>query len=101
MPDMIPVYVPSLGGNEAKYVMDAVQSGWISSLGEYVDRFEAAIRDVTGAKHAIAVSNGSVAIHLALHCLDIGPGDEVIVPTFTYIASVNAIALAGATPVFV
>ena len=48
---MIPVYVPSLGGNEAKYVMDAVQSGWISSLGEYVDRFEGAIRDVTGAKH--------------------------------------------------
>lgn len=101
MQQMIPVYVPSLGGNELKYVMDAVQSGWISSLGKYVDQFEAAIRDVTGAKHAIAVSNGSVAIHLALHCLDIGRGDEVIVPTFTYIASVNAIALAGATPVFV
>ena len=93
--------MPSLDGNETKYVMDAVQSGWISSLGKYVDQFEGAIRDVTGAKHAIAVSNGSVAIHLALHCLDIGPGDEVIVPTFTYIASVNAIALAGATPVFV
>jgi perosamine synthetase len=101
MREMIPVYVPSLDGNESKYVMDAVQSGWISSLGKYVDQFEAAIRDVTGARHAIAVSNGSVAIHLALHCLDVGPGDEVIVPTFTYIASVNAIALAGATPVFV
>ena len=101
MPETIPVYVPSLDGNETKYVMDAVESGWISSLGQYVDRFEAAIRDVTSAKHAIAVSNGSVAIHLALHCLDVGPGDEVIVPTFTYIASVNAIALAGATPVFV
>ncbi len=97
----IPVYTPSLDGNEAKYVMDAVQSGWISSLGQYVDRFEGAIREVTGAKHAIAVSNGSVAIHLALHCLDVGPGDEVIVPTFTYIASVNAITLAGAKPVFV
>lgn len=98
---MIPVYIPSLGGNEAKYVADAVQSGWISSLGAYVDRFEQAIKAVTGAKHAIAVSNGSVALHLALHCLDVGPGDEVIVPTFTYIASVNAIALAGAKPVFV
>lgn len=101
MSNSIPVYVPSLSGNEAKYVMDAVETGWISSLGPYVDRFEAAISAVTGASHAIAVSNGSVAIHLALHCLDIGPGDEVIVPTFTYIASVNAIALSGATPVFV
>lgn len=101
MPQMIPIYVPSLEGNELNYVTDAVQSGWISSLGQYVDRFETAIREVTGAKHAIAVSNGSVAIHLALHCLGVGPGDEVIVPTFTYIASVNAIALAGATPIFV
>ena len=98
---MIPVYVPSLRGNEAAYVEDAVRSGWISSLGEYVDRFEASIRDVTGARHAIALCNGSVALHLGLHCLDVGPGDEVIVPTFTYIASVNAIALTGATPVFV
>ncbi|GAA4005770.1 DegT/DnrJ/EryC1/StrS aminotransferase family protein [Sphingomonas humi] len=97
----IPVYVPSLTGNEVDYVMDAVRSGWISSLGQYVDRFEQAIKDVTGARHAIAVSNGSVAIHLALHCVDVGPGDEVIVPTFTYIASVNAITLAGARPVFV
>jgi perosamine synthetase len=95
------VYVPSLNGNEVDYVIDAVSSGWISSLGQYVDRFEQAIKDVTGAKHAIAVSNGSVALHLGLHCLDVGPGDEVIVPTFTYIASVNAIALAGAKPVFV
>lgn len=98
---MIPVYVPSLAGNESLYVEDAVRSGWISSLGEYVDRFEAGIRDVTGAKHAIALCNGTVALHLALHCLDVGPGDEVIVPTFTYIASVNAIALTGAKPVFV
>lgn len=101
MSKTIPVYIPSLSGNEVKYVRDAVESGWISSLGQYVDRFEAGIREVTGAKHAIAVSNGSVALHLALHCLDVGPGDEVIVPTFTYIASVNAITLAGATPVFV
>lgn len=97
----IPVYTPCLSGNEVRYVMDAVESGWISSLGTYVDRFEEAIRSVTGSRHAIAVSNGSVAIHLALHCLDVGPGDEVVVPSFTYIASVNAIALAGAKPVFV
>ena len=59
MPETIPVYVPSLDGNELTYVTDAVRSGWISSLGTYVDRFETAIRDVTGAKHAIAVCNGS------------------------------------------
>lgn len=98
---MIPVYTPSLRGNEVAYVNDAVRSGWISSLGEYVDRFEGAIREVTGARHAVALCNGTVALHLALHSLDVGPGDEVIVPTFTYIASVNAIALTGATPIFV
>ena len=101
MQPRIPVYIPWLKGNELPYVTDAVRSGWISSLGEYVDRFEASIRHVTGSKHAIAVCNGSVAIHLALHCLDVQPGDEVIVPTFTYIASVNAIVLAGAKPIFV
>ena len=98
---MIPVYIPSLRGNEAAYVEDAVRAGWISSLGEYVDRFEASIREVTGARHAIALCNGTVALHLALHSLDVGPGDEVIVPSFTYIASVNSIALTGATPIFV
>lgn len=81
-------------------MLDAVESGWISSIGAYVDRFESALVDLTGFDHVIAVCNGTVALHLALHCNDIGPGDEVIVPTFTYIASVNAIAQTGATPVF-
>lgn len=97
---MIPVYVPHLRGNERRYVDDAMASGWISSLGPYIDRFETALRERIGTPHAIAVSNGTVALHLALHCLDIGPGDEVIVPTFTYIASVNTIRQTGATPVF-
>lgn len=96
----IPVYIPDLGGNERAYVIDALDSGWISSIGVYVDRFEAALTAATGFSHVVAVSNGTVALHLALHCLDIGPGDEVIVPTFTYIASVNAIAQTGAVPVF-
>lgn len=96
---MIPVYTPDLSGNELRYVTDAVETTWISSLGSYIDRFEGALRERTGAAHAIAVSNGTVALHLALHCLDIGPGDEVIVPSFTYIASVNTIAQTGATPV--
>lgn len=96
----IPVYRPDLSGNERAYVLDCVDSSWISSIGVYIERFEAAVAEVTGARHAISVSNGTVALHLALHCLDIGPGDEVIVPSFTYIASVNTIAQTGATPVF-
>lgn len=98
--ERIPVYRPDLSGREREYVLDCVDSSWISSIGIYVERFEAAVAQATGARHAISVCNGTVALHLALHCLDIGPGDEVIVPTFTYIASVNTIAQTGATPVF-
>jgi perosamine synthetase len=96
----IPVYTPDLSGNEIAYAEDALRSGWISSIGKYVEQFETALASETGMAHAIALANGTVALHLALHCLDIGPGDEVIVPTFTYIASVNTIAQTGATPVF-
>lgn len=97
----IPVYQPSLTGNEKKYVVDCLDSSWISSKGSYIKRFEDAFAERTMTRHATAVSNGTVALHLALVALGIGPGDEVIVPTFTYIASVNAIAYVGATPVFV
>jgi perosamine synthetase len=99
-PPRIPVYRPDLSGKERDYVLDCVDSTWISSIGAYIDRFEQAVATVTGARHAIAVCNGTVALHLALHCLGIGPGDEVIVPSFTYIASVNTIAQTGARPVF-
>ena len=99
--DKIPVYRPDLSGNERTYVLDCVESSWISSLGSYIERFEASLASVTGSEHAISLCNGTVALHLAIHCLDIGPGDEVIVPSFTYIASVNAIAQTGAKPVFV
>lgn len=98
---LIPIYQPDLSGNERDYVLDCVDSGWVSSIGKYTGQFEQMIGDYTGCRHAAAVSNGTVALHLALHCLDIGPGDEVIVPTFTYIASVNTIAQTGATPIFV
>lgn len=97
----IPVYTPDISGNEKKYVLDCLETNWISSIGIYTEKFEKICADFIGAPHAIGVSNGTVALHLALHCLDIGPGDEVIVPTFTYIASVNTIAQTGATPVFV
>jgi perosamine synthetase len=95
-----PVYRPSLTGNERRYVDECIDSTWISSRGPFIARFETGFRTYTGAQHAAAVSNGTVAIHLALLALGIGPGAEVIVPTLTYVASANAIAYTGATPVF-
>lgn len=97
----IPVYQPSLTGKEKEYVMDCLESTWISSKGKYISQFENAFADYIGVKHSTSVSNGTVALHLALVTLGIGRGDEVIVPTLTYIASVNAISYTGATPVFV
>ncbi len=96
-----PVYQPLLAGNEKKYVNDCLDSSWISSRGTYVAGFEAAFSKFTSIRHSATVANGTVALHLALVVLGVGPGDEVIVPTFTYIASVNAIQYTGATPVFV
>ena len=102
MQDMsIPVYQPSLDGNELKYVIDCFETGWISSRGQYVSKFETQFSEFIGVEHSTSVSNGTVALHLALLALNIGDLDEVIVPTFTYVASVNAIAYVGAKPVFV
>lgn len=97
----IPVYRPSLNGNEKKYVNQCLDSTWISSKGEFISRFEHGFANFLNTKYAASVSNGTVALHLALVVLGIGPGDEVIVPTLTYVASVNAITYTGATPVFV
>lgn len=102
MSDFIPVYQPDLSGREREYVLDCVDTSWISSGGDgHLQKFEAGIGAYTGMKHNIGVFNGTVALHLALQCLGVGPGDEVLVPGFTYIASVNAIITAGATPVLV
>ena len=97
----IPIYQPGLHGNEKKYVLDCLDSNWISSKGKYVRQFEESIENYVDGVYATSCSNGTVALHLALLALDIGPGDEVIVPAFTYIASVNAIRYVGAEPVFV
>ncbi|MFM6268533.1 MAG: DegT/DnrJ/EryC1/StrS family aminotransferase [Dolichospermum sp.] len=97
----IPVYQPSLVGNEKKYVNDCLDSNWISSKGKYVQLFEKEFASYVKVNYAKGVCNGTVALHLALLALGIGQGDEVIVPTLTYIASVNAIVYTGATPVFV
>jgi perosamine synthetase len=97
----LPVASPDLGGNEEQYVLDALRSTWISSTGPYVDRFERDFAAFAGVKAAIPVANGTVALHLALLVLDIGAGDEVIVPSLTYIATANAVRYVGAEPVFV
>ena len=101
MSDFIPVCSPLLGGNEIKYVTDAVSSGWISSSGSYVTAFEKAFAEYCGVKYAVAVCNGTVAIHLALSALGIGKGDEIIIPSFTMIATAFAVCYTGAKPVFV
>ena len=101
MKKRIPVYFPDLSGNEKKYVNDCIDSSWISSKGKYVKLFEEAFSRYIGTKYGISVSNGTVALQLALLMLKIEAGDEVIVPTFTYIATVNAIKYIGAVPVFV
>jgi perosamine synthetase len=98
---VIPVCEPTLGGNEAKYVLDCIESNWISSAGKYIPRFEETFAQACDAGYAVACANGTVALHLALATLGIGPGDEVILPTFTMIATINAITYTGATPVLV
>ncbi len=98
---MIPVYQPDLSGNEKKYVLDCVESTWISSKGKYVERFEKEFAEYIGVDYGTTVSNGTVAIHLALLTIGIQPNDEVIVPSFTYVASANPIVYLGAKPIFV
>ncbi|WP_454442546.1 aminotransferase class I/II-fold pyridoxal phosphate-dependent enzyme [Vibrio bathopelagicus] len=96
-----PVLEPLLGGNELEYVTDCVKTNWISSQGKYVIQFEEEVKKYTNSSYALAVSNGTVALHLALVSLGIGEGDEVIVPDITFGATLNAVILAGAQPVIV
>ena len=97
----IPIYQPDLSGNVKRYVNECLDSTWISSKGRFIGEFERSFAEYSNIRYATTVSNGTVALHLALIALGVGPGDEVIVPSLTYIASVNAIAYTGATPVFV
>lgn len=98
---MIPVAIPDLSGLEKQYVQEALDSTWISSSGAFLDRFESEFASLCQVKHSLAVCNGTVALHLALLALDVRPGDEVLVPSLTYIATANAVRYMGAVPVFV
>jgi perosamine synthetase len=97
----IAVAQPKLGGNERKYVLDCLDTTWISSVGKYITAFEETFAEFCNVKHAVATNNGTTALHLALVGLDLQPGDEVIIPTVTYIATANAVRYCGATPVLV
>jgi perosamine synthetase len=97
----IPIAAPALAGNEKKYVTDCLDSTWISSRGKYIGLFEEAFAEFCEVKHAVSCSNGTTAVHLAMLALGVRPGDEVIVPTLTFVATANAVAYCGATPVFI
>lgn len=97
----IPLDAPNIGELEKKYVMRALESGFVSSAGPLVGEFEERFAAYVGARYAVATVNGTSALHLALRLLGIGPGDEVIVPALTFIATVNPVVYAGATPVVV
>ena len=97
----LPVAAPSLGDKELQYVSECVLTGWVSSAGKFVRLFEKALADFCGCDYAVSTSSGTAALHLALLALEIGEGDEVIVPSLTFIATANAVTYTGARPVFV
>ncbi len=96
----IPLSAPVLGGNEAAYLQECIDTGWVSSAGPFVGRFEDTVREVTGSGHAVACQSGTAALHVALLLAGLGRGDGVIVPTITFVATANAVAYTGATPIF-
>lgn len=100
MENFIPIYEPELSGNEKKYVIECLDSSWISSKGKFITEFEKKFEEYLGSGYSSTCSNGTVALHLALLALGIKADDEILVPSFTYVASVNAITFCNARPVF-
>src|SRR5262245_54885205 len=96
----IPITEPWLGSKERRLLAECVRTGWVSSQGKFIGEFENAFASYCGVKYGVATSSGTTALHLALACLNIGPGDEVIVPTFSFIATANPVTYVGAKPVF-
>jgi perosamine synthetase len=96
-----PLHEPVFEGREIAYLTECIETGWVSSVGKFVDRFEQELAAFTGARRAVAVANGTVALHACLRLAGVEPGDEVLVPTLTFVGTVNPIAYAGAIPHFV
>ena len=100
-PDFIPLCVPEVRGNEWQYVKQCLDANWVSSVGEYVDRFEAKLAARIGVRQAIAVASGTAALHLALRVAGVQPDDEVLVSALSFIAPANAVRYLGAWPRFI
>lgn len=98
---MIPLHEPEFAGNEWEYLKDCIDTGWVSSVGSYVDRIEHDLAAFTGAHRAIATANGTAALHICVLLAGVEPGDEVLLPTLTFIATANAVSYAQAIPHFV
>ncbi len=96
-----PLHAPLFEGNEVTYLTECIETGWVSSVGPFVDRFEADLAAFTGSARAVAVANGTAALHACLRLIGVEPGDEVLVPSLTFVGTVNPIAYAGAIPHFV
>ncbi len=96
----IPVSAPDISGNEKKYVNECIDSGWVSSIGHFVRRFEGEFSAYCGCQYGATANTGTAALHLALRALNIGPGDEVILPALTFASTANVVIYQGATPVF-
>ena len=99
--EFVPLHEPRFSGNESKYVQECIDSTFVSSVGEFVDRFENKLADYTGAKYAVAVVNGTAALHMALLLAGVDSGDEVLVPALSFVATANAVCYCGAKPHFV
>ena len=99
--DFIALHEPSFNGNEWTYVKECLDTGWVSSVGKFVDRFEEELAAYTGVKRAIAVVNGTAALHVCLILVGVKPGDEVLVPALTFVATANAVSYCGAVPHFI
>lgn len=95
------LHEPEFGGNEWTYVKDCIDTGWVSSVGKYVDQFERKLAEFTGARYAVAVVNGTAALHVALQIAGVKAGDEVLVPALSFVATANAVSHCGAIPHFV
>lgn len=99
--EKIGLHEPEFKGSEWTYLKDCLDTGYVSSVGRYVDKFEEQLTQVTGSRHAVAVVNGTAALHAALHLIGVGADDEVLLPALTFVATANAVAYCGASPHFV
>ncbi len=97
----LPLHEPDFGGNEWAYVKECLDTGWVSSVGKFVDRFEEELAAYTGVKRAIAVVNGTAALHVCLLLAGVKADDEVLMPALTFIATANAVSYCGAIPHFI